>query len=77
LLLLIYKKLNKKGGKMTLSKVTLIMFAVVVALMGILGFIPGAEYVAKSVWYYIFQIVISIVAIILASVDNSHKKRKK
>lgn len=59
---------GKERGEM--SKITLIIVGILVAVMGILGVIPGISLGTEPVWHAIVKIIIGLIAIIIGLADK-------
>ena len=53
-----------------MSKITLIIVGIIMAVMGILGLIPGISLGLEPVWHAIIKIIIGLIAIIIGAADK-------
>lgn len=53
-----------------MTKIALIILGIVVALMGILGVIPGIALGTEPVWHAVVKIIIGLVAVIIGLIGK-------
>lgn len=53
-----------------MHKISLIILGILVAVMGILGIIPGINMGSEPVWHAVVKIVIGIIAVIIGLVGK-------
>ncbi len=60
--------MGKERGEM--SKITLIIVGIIVAVMGILAVIPGIALGSEPLWHSVVKIIIGLIAIIIGLADK-------